>query len=224
MCGSEPVNSSPFVRGRPASDYSAQAAPQSLHSACRSPHPNSLRSRSSAKLVLSFAFQQLYGQRRSPPVRGWITQQIVKLAAAAASQDDVVLVGVDSDVEFIRPFGPNTFMQNGTVRFYRKIHAVNDRLPRHVSWHRGARALLGLRPAAPPFNDYISAMIACDPGVVRRMLVQIETTTKCSWVSAVASPTSFPNGRSTVRSSTRWWVRRSTPWRRLIRYAMRGGA
>src|SRR6202048_156061 len=37
--------------------------------------------------------------RPFPPVRGWIQQQVIKLAAIAASEDDAVLV-VDSDVEF----------------------------------------------------------------------------------------------------------------------------
>jgi hypothetical protein len=41
--------------------------------------------------------------RPFPPVRGWIQQQVVKLAAIAASEDDVVLV-VDSDVEFFRAY------------------------------------------------------------------------------------------------------------------------
>src|SRR5262245_42761643 len=44
------------------------------------------------------------------PVRGWILQQVVKLAAAAASEDDVVVV-VDSDVEFIKPFTVATFVK-----------------------------------------------------------------------------------------------------------------
>src|ERR1700722_8809190 len=35
-------------------------------------------------------------QRPFPPVRGWIQQQMIKLAAIAASEDDAVLV-VDSD-------------------------------------------------------------------------------------------------------------------------------
>ena len=42
-------------------------------------------------------------RRPFPPVRGWIQQQVIKLAAIAASDDDVVLT-VDSDVEFIQPF------------------------------------------------------------------------------------------------------------------------
>ena len=44
-----------------------------------------------------------------PPVRGWILQQVLKLAAAAAFEDDAVVL-VDSDIEFIRPFTPKTFL------------------------------------------------------------------------------------------------------------------
>jgi hypothetical protein len=37
-------------------------------------------------------------RRPYPPVRGWITQQIIKLAAAAQIETEVVLLG-DSDIE-----------------------------------------------------------------------------------------------------------------------------
>src|SRR5262245_23868232 len=46
--------------------------------------------------------------RPFPPVRGWILQQVVKLAAVATSEDDVVVL-VDSDIEFLRPFTVETF-------------------------------------------------------------------------------------------------------------------
>ncbi|MGL3107818.1 DUF6492 family protein [Bradyrhizobium sp. BR 1432] len=65
-----------------------------------------------------------------PPVRGWILQQVVKLAAVAASEDDVVLL-VDSDIELIRAFGVETFIHNETVRFYRKPNEIDQRLPKH---------------------------------------------------------------------------------------------
>jgi len=58
-------------------------------------------------------------QRPLPPVRGWIQQQVVKLAAIGASQDDVVPI-VDSDAEFVQPFSAETFVRNGIVRFFRK--------------------------------------------------------------------------------------------------------
>src|SRR5689334_11910448 len=50
-----------------------------------------------------------------PPVRGWIQQQVLKLAGVAASNEDAVLVA-DSDVEFIRPFSAETFVRDGAVR------------------------------------------------------------------------------------------------------------
>ena len=53
--------------------------------------------------------------RPFPPVRGWILQQVLKLAAVAASEDDVVLL-VDSDIEFLRQFAVETFVRNGVVR------------------------------------------------------------------------------------------------------------
>ena len=101
-------------------------------------------------------------RRPFPPVRGWILQQVVKLAAVAASEDDVVVV-VDSDIEFVRPFTAETFVNDGRVRFYRKPGGVDERLPRHVIWHRVARSLLGLPPAEPPYPDYIASLLAWDP-------------------------------------------------------------
>jgi hypothetical protein len=125
-----------------------------------------------------------------PPVRGWILQQVVKLAAVAASEDDVALV-VDSDIEFIRPFGVETFVRNGVVRFYRKPDAIDQRLPKHIIWHQVARALLGLKPAAPPYADYISSLLAWDPAIVRQMLAKVANTTGRLWTTAIAGQLHF---------------------------------
>jgi hypothetical protein len=128
--------------------------------------------------------------RPFPPVRGWILQQVVKLAAVAASEDDVVLVA-DSDVEFIRPFTAETLVRDGIVRFYRKRGDIDGQLPRHITWHRTARALLGLPPAEPPYTDYISAMLACDPVIVRQMLARVTATTGRPWTTAIAGELHF---------------------------------
>lgn len=125
-----------------------------------------------------------------PPVRGWIQQQVIKLAAVAASDADVVLTA-DSDVEFIRSFSAEMFVRDGIVRFYREPHKVDQRLPRHVTWHGVARALLGLRPATQPFSDYISSILTWDPKIVRRMLAHVEATTKRSWFTAIAGQLDF---------------------------------
>ena len=123
--------------------------------------------------------------RPSPPVRGWIQQQVVKLAAVAASDDDVVLVA-DSDVEFFRPFDAEMFVREGRVRFFCKPNQIGKELPRHLIWHRVARELLDLPQAEPPYPDYISSALAWDPVIVRKILARITTTTGRPWQTAVA--------------------------------------
>ena len=106
--------------------------------------------------------------RPFPPVRGWIQQQIIKLAAVAASEEDVVLTA-DSDVQFFRPFTAEMFVRDGKVRFFCNPDQIDKRLPRHMTWHRVARALLGLPPAEPPYANYVSSPLAWDPMIVKRM-------------------------------------------------------
>jgi len=129
-------------------------------------------------------------RRPFPPVRGWIQQQVIKLAAAAASEDDAMLIA-DSDVEFFRPFSSEIFVQDGTVRFFRGPNQIDKQLPRHVIWHRIARELLGLPAADPPYADYISSLLAWDPMIVRRILARVEATTGRAWATAIASQLHF---------------------------------
>jgi hypothetical protein len=129
-------------------------------------------------------------RRPFPPVRGWILQQVLKLAAAAEADADVVLL-VDSDIEFVRPFSADTFIRDGIVRFYRLPDEVDERLPRHVLWHKGARTLLGLPAASPPMPDYVSSLLAWDPAIVRQLLDRVETITRRPWADAIASQLHF---------------------------------
>jgi hypothetical protein len=128
--------------------------------------------------------------RPFPPIRGWIQQQVVKLATIAASKDDVLLV-VDSDAEFVQPFTAETFMRDGIVRFFRGPDQIDQRLPRHMTWHRVARALLGLPPAEPPYPDYISSPLAWDPNIVREMLARVAATAGQQWPTAIAGQLDF---------------------------------
>jgi hypothetical protein len=128
--------------------------------------------------------------RPFPPVRGWILQQVVKLAAAAASEAHVVVL-VDSDIEFLRPFTAETFARDGVVRFYRKPGEIDRRLPRHMQWHRAARTLLGLPQTKPPYTDYVSSLLAWDPAIVRRLLAHVTATTSSPWTTAIAAQLHF---------------------------------
>jgi hypothetical protein len=125
-----------------------------------------------------------------PPIRGWILQQLVKLAAVAESDDDVTVI-VDSDIEFVRPFGADTFIQDGVVRLYRKPNAIDQRMPHHMTWHRVARGLLGLEPSAPPYPDYISSLLAWNPAIVRQMLAKVTAVTGRPWTTAIGGQLYF---------------------------------
>ena len=129
-------------------------------------------------------------RRPFPPVRGWILQQVIKLAAAADADADVVLL-VDSDIEFVRPFSVDTFVRDGVIRFYRLPDEVDHRLPRHVLWHKAARELLGLPAMPPPLPDYVSSLVAWDPAIVRQLLGRVEQVTGGRWANAVASRLHF---------------------------------
>jgi len=133
-------------------------------------------------------------RRPVPPVRGWILQQVVKLEAAARSSASVVLL-VDSDIVFIRPFSIDTYYRNGQARFYRTANAIHAGMRRHILWHQVARKLLGLRPTdSLPLHDYICWPMAWDPEIVRAMLRRVEQATGMRWQSAVASQMHFSEG------------------------------
>lgn len=125
-----------------------------------------------------------------PPIRGWILQQVLKLAAADRMSARTVLVA-DSDVELIRPLRPEAFHRNGHMSLYRRDDAVTEALPDHVRWHRAARALLGLPAGAPPYHDYISAFIALDTDVVRRLRAHLEAVHGISWQRVMARQLNF---------------------------------
>lgn len=126
-------------------------------------------------------------RRPWPPVRGWVAQQILKLAAASTLDSDLVLLA-DSDVCLIRPVDHDTFLRPaGRAHFYALPDGVDERLPRHVLWHEVARRLLGLPQAPPPLHDYVSALTVWQPAVVRELLLRVETTGGRRWVDQVGA-------------------------------------
>ncbi|WP_457964479.1 DUF6492 family protein [Arthrobacter sp. D1-29] len=130
-------------------------------------------------------------QRPWLPVRGWITQQLIKLSAAANLDAEATLL-VDSDMVFVSTTGLKSFQQNGTLALYRKPGAVHSGLPRHRQWLESAHYLLGLeQPGPEDLTDYICWPCAWDPGTVRAMLRRVEDVTGLPWQSAIASQLHF---------------------------------
>jgi hypothetical protein len=125
-------------------------------------------------------------RRPWPPVRGWVAQQIMKMAGTAALDARAVLV-VDSDAVLLREARLEHFTHNGRLWHFRRDHEVTADMDRQVLWHNVARKLLGLPGVvSPPAPQYISPITVWDPAVVRSLLAHIEDSTGKHWIDAVA--------------------------------------
>lgn len=127
-------------------------------------------------------------RRPWPPVRGWVMQQTIKIAAAGLLDAKVVLLA-DSDVVLVRPATAERFTAaDGRLCLYRAEGEVTAAMERHVIWHRVARELFGLPPAPPPpLPDYVSPLNVWDPQIVRAMQRHISETTGRDWLDAFNS-------------------------------------
>ncbi|WAL61473.1 DUF6492 family protein [Thermocoleostomius sinensis] len=117
---------------------------------------------------------------RGLPIRGWILQQIIKLAMAETITDEV-LVFIDSDVFFIRPFNlEDIFIQDDKVRLFR----IAQRSP-FPEYEKTAIELLGI-PAIPS-NKYIGQIVSWKRDNVLKLHRHIEAVSGKHWIAAVAS-------------------------------------
>lgn len=103
-----------------------------------------------------FEQKNLWFSLKTFPIRGWILQQIIKLAAAQYTNEDV-LVFVDSDLVFIRSFNLNTFIKKDKVRLFRvtnRYKTLND----SDDWNKATSSLLGLSTTNNTHN-YVGQII-----------------------------------------------------------------
>jgi uncharacterized protein DUF6492 len=126
-------------------------------------------------------------QARGRPVRGWLVQQLAKLAVTELVSADAVVLA-DSDLVLMRPFNSASVIRpDGHVRLYAHPDAIDERLPKHVRWHRSAERLLGLEPMDFPMTDYIAALVPWKRANVAALLARIEATTGRHWLRALAA-------------------------------------
>ena len=126
-------------------------------------------------------------QARGLPIRGWLLQQLVKLAVAEQLSADL-LVYADSDVVLLRPFSVSSLVDaDGRVRLYAREDYIDAALPDHVRWHRSAEEVLGIEPADLPMPDFISSLVPWKRENAVALLEHIERTTGKHWLRALAS-------------------------------------
>lgn len=128
------------------------------------------------------------GKRRlwwKPPhriVRGWIYQQLAKLACVASLEEEAILL-VDSDALFIGPLKKeHVFDGDRLFLFHNPGQADGEEFAR---WHNVALRSFGLPETGYTGYDYITQGVIWSPAIVRAMLARIEKSTGLPWIDAL---------------------------------------
>lgn len=125
-------------------------------------------------------------RRPWPPIRGWVLQQLVKLAFVSTLEVDVALM-VDSDVLLVRDFTEDVFRHGPSVRHHRVPHALHEGMPRHRNWRKVAARVLDLEAPSEDFADYNAGVVSWSPTIVRSLLARIEDVSGRDWPTVVAA-------------------------------------
>jgi hypothetical protein len=123
---------------------------------------------------------------RAPPVRGWIMQQIKKIAAIKAIPEQT-LIFCDSDTAFFRHFRRDDFLVQGKIGLL-DVNYVNDDIRR---WTATARRLLGLPQSEGGYRNYVGYLICWNRDTIEALQQHIEHITNTQWQLAVARTFSF---------------------------------
>lgn len=116
---------------------------------------------------------------RGWPVRGWIRQQVIKIAYACLSTADAV-VFADSDICFVKPFDASLVLDAaGRVRLLSEP-GVGDEATHHGWYRRGCR-LLGLPVRDYGGHGFIGNIVPWAPEHARGMVRRLEAVNGHDW-------------------------------------------
>ncbi len=126
------------------------------------------------------------------PVRGWICQQLTKIAVNRVS-DAQVWVFCDSDVRFIRPLDVGRLIvgegASARVRLHR-IPGLGDG-PRHLKWNRASGEMLGLPVRDYYGYDYIAQLVCWRRDTLEAMHEHLERQGGRPWDAIIAARLHF---------------------------------
>jgi hypothetical protein len=120
------------------------------------------------------------------PVRGWIIQQILKIAALDAIPEHT-LVFCDSDTAFFRRFDRDDLLVNNKIGLL-DVDYSDDNMRR---WTQTARRVLGAAQSDQGFRCHVGNMICWNRETVEALRQRIEQVTGTNWQVALARMGSF---------------------------------
>lgn len=128
----------------------------------------------------------LWLSRHGALVRGWIMQQILKIAVANAISENV-LVYCDSDVSFLKPFDWSSIRIDGRTGLLDTAYAGGS-VP---VWTNVACDLLGLESSQITPRGHVGNMICWRRETVLALQRRIEAACGKSWQHAIAGKRTF---------------------------------
>ena len=131
--------------------------------------------------------RRLWFTRSGRIVRGWIHQQLAKLAIIAGLDVQAVVI-VDSDARFVAPLDLAGIFDGERVRMFHKPGAPSGPPEQSPKWHDAAAYALGLPIRGYTGADYISGAVIWSPDVVRAMLRHIEISHDGEWLTPLLKP------------------------------------
>lgn len=138
--------------------------------------------------LLRLPRRNIYLTPFSMPVRGWIAQQLMKIASVQQSKADVV-VHIDSDTVFVRPLRPEHLCKDGRVRLYRDPKPAG--LDTHALWQKVAGRLFGLQEKPFYGGEYIDSCVVWKTSVLRGMTDHIARISGSDWLKTLCRTPHF---------------------------------
>lgn len=143
-------------------------------------------------LLPEWLFPPIWGRKwwlslQTLPVRGWILQQVVKLAVAEAIDADA-FVFADSEVYFVRPWNVNTLWEEDRLRLFRTRRSGELLTSwRYGNWYRTAAQFAGVSNQELIMGAYIAQLASWRREHVLGLLRTIEQVTNKPWKRALLS-------------------------------------
>lgn len=121
---------------------------------------------------------------KTPPIRNWVLQQLVKLSFAASASEPTTIF-VDSDVAFMRPFDLTTFSRQGQTRLFRVPEFYT---PNFDPLYAAAYRLLGLEGfrSGVVRPNYIGNLISWQQSNVKALHDHMERVWDRPWLETLA--------------------------------------
>lgn len=118
-------------------------------------------------------------------LRGWLIQQMVKLAAAQYVEQEV-LIFVDSDVAFIDFFDVHALINKDKVRLLRVEHSTDMDNEIGRKWKNSAKKLLGLPFQNSYYDFYVSQIVTWRRDNLIQLYKLIEENFEQDWLEVIS--------------------------------------